>query len=202
MATKDYPNISNPDSEEWTIRYNTQSFTSELNGISQTAELPGAKWKVSLSYGSRFGRDARILQGFLAGLRGSVGRFWYIPSDWEPLGNPSGAGRTSVSALGGAVTIQTNNWPASEPELFLSGDYFEINGELKKITSTVSTNGTGEATIEFAPPLRKDVSASTTIRYTEPRCFMKLADDSQASWSITSPIFYGFSVEFVEALDQ
>ena len=201
MAVKNYPEISAPDGEDWEIRYNTQSFTSKLNGVAQTVELPGAKWAASVSYGSRFGREARILQGFLASLKGTAGRFWFTPTDWEPLGNPSGTGLTAALAPGGSSSIETDGWPGNSDELFIPGDYIELSGELKKVTNFVNSDIAGAATIEFAPPLRRVISNNTVIRYNEPRCLMKLADDSQASWSISSPVFYGLSLDYIEAID-
>ena len=73
MAVKDFPSIT-ADAESWSIISNTQGFTSDLNGATQTAVLPGARWSASLTFANRTGREARALQGFLAGLQGKIGR--------------------------------------------------------------------------------------------------------------------------------
>lgn len=200
MAVLDFPNIS-PDNEDWELEYNTQTFTSKLNGIVQTAEFPGARWAVSMTFPNRQGRSARELQAFLTSLRGRAGRFFYTPSDWQPLGNPSGTGAVATATASGATSVPTDGWDVSITELFVTGDYFEVNGELKKITASVDSDGTGLATLDFMPPLRKDVTGGMQIRYVEPRCQMMLSDDRQAGWAITSGMLYATPISAKEALD-
>lgn len=200
MAVKDFPANISPDAEEWTLTYNTQSFESDLNGAMQTAELPGARWSVSMTFSNRQGKSARALQGFLAGLKGRAGRFWVTPADWEPLGSPDGAGVVASNTSGG-TSLSTSGWTADIAELLYAGDYFEVNGELKKMTETASSDASGLSTLEFAPPLRQPVTAGMTIRVVEPRCQMQLSDDGQAGWSASAPVIYSLTINGREALD-
>lgn len=200
MATLDFPNIT-PDGESWTLTYNTQSFTSDLNGAMQTAELPGARWSVSLTFGNRQDSSARTLKGFVSSLRGRAGRFWVTPSDWEPLGNPSGTGVLASDATSGTSSIDTSGWDVSVTSLFEIGDYFELGGELKQVTSPASSDASGLATIEFAPPLRVGQTSGTQIRYNEPRCRMMLANDDMATFQLSAPVIYAITFDAVEALD-
>lgn len=200
MAVEDFPDIFAPDSEEWTLTYNTQVFESDLNGAIQTAELPGARWSVRMTLTNRQGKQARELQGFLAGLHGRSGRFWVTPADWEPLGNPDGAGQVSADASGG-TSIDTSGWTPDIAELLVAGDYFEVNGELKKMTATVASDATGLATLVFAPPLRQPVTIGMSIRVVEPRAQMMLVDDGQAKWTTTAPVIYSTTITGQEALD-
>lgn len=197
---KDFPAELKPDSESWGIRYNTQTFSSDLNGAEQTRELPGAKWKCTRTYTQREGAAARELQGFLVSLRGKAGRFWVVPSDWQPNGSAAGSPVTSTAVSAGVTTFLTNGWDANQAKALATGDWFEINGELKKVVSPVVTDGSGNATVEFGPALRVGVGAGTALRLTEPRCKMKVtADDNE--WNVTSPIVYAQDLEMVEALD-
>lgn len=200
MTVQTFPTGLKADSEEWVIQYNTQSFESDLNGAIQTAELPGARWSVSMTFGSREGKAARRLQGFLAGLKGRAGRFYVTPADWQPLGSPSGTGLVATNTAAGASSIPTDGWTASVTELFCAGDYFEVNGELKKLTADVNSDGTGLATLNFAPPLRKSVTDGMQIRYTEPRAVMMLSAD-KTSWQVRTPVVYGLTLDGTEALD-
>jgi hypothetical protein len=200
MAVKDFPEIT-ADAESWSVIYNTQEFRSELNGASQTAILPGARWSASLTFANRTGRDARSLQGFLTGLQGTAGRFFLTPAHYEPLGLPAGTPVVAVSQSVNAVTLETSGWNANITDLFVSGDYFEINGELKKITADVDSDASGEATLEFAPPLRIAATSGQSIRYTDPRCIMQLKNDDQAAWQVSGPVIYAVTIDAVEALD-
>lgn len=200
MAVIDMPADISPDSEEWTLTYNTQSFESDLNGAMQTAELPGARWSVSMTFTNRQGKNARALQGFLAGLKGRAGRFWVVPADWEPYGTPEGSGVVAADTAGG-TTLDTSGWTGNIAELLCSGDYFEVNGELKKMTATAASDVSGLSTLEFAPPLRQPVTIGMAIRVVEPRCQMMLSGDAQAQWNISAPTIYVTSIAGQEALD-
>ena len=200
MATKDFPIGMIPDSEEWTVEYNTQTLQSDLNGAMQTASLPGARWSVSMTFINREGKAARALQGFLSGLEGRAGRFYVTPSDWQPLGSPAGTGAVATNTAAGATSVPTDGWSASITDLFCAGDYFELNGELKKLTAGADSDASGQATLQFAPPLRKDVTDGMQIRYTQPRAVMMLSSDS-ARWQAQSPIIYSLTIEGREALD-
>ena len=129
MAVKDFPANIGPDAEEWTLTYNTQTFESDLNGAMQTAELPGARWSVSMTFSNRQGKSARALQGFLAGLKGRAGRFWVTPTDWEPLGN-----QTEALSVGPAASLSLD---------FANQDYFIADGADEYTgTSFLASGGT------------------------------------------------------------
>lgn len=201
MAVKSWPASITPDAEDWRLQFNSQVFTSDLNGAIQTAKLPGARWTVSRTFSNRQGGEARALQGFLAGLHGMSGRVYVTPSDWAPYGSPSGSPTVSANQNSGSTTISTTGWTASVSGLLLAGDYFEVNGELKKVTADANSDASGNATLEFSPPLRLAATTGMTIRYTEPRCIMMMEQDDGAGWGITSPDIYATTVNFVEALD-
>lgn len=200
MATKDWPQVPSPDAESWGLEYNTQVFTSDLNGAIQTAELPGARWTVDMTFSNRQGLDSRKLQAFLSSLGGRAGRFYVTPVDWEPFGNPDGTPSVAANAGDGVTSISTTGWTAGLT-IFQPGDYFELNGELKKVIAEAASDINGNATIEFAPPLRKAVTTGMTLRVQEPRCVMMLSDDKQASWALSAPIIYAVNIEAREALD-
>lgn len=198
--TLDFPDELYPDAESWGITYSTQGFSSDLNGVEQTKELPGAKWKCTRTYTQREGLEARKLQAFVSSLRGTSGRFWVVPGDWHPLGTAMGSPEVSSPVLRGVTSLPTTGWDINQVNALEIGDWFEVNGELKKTTSVVESDGSGDATIEFAPPLRIGVGSGTQVRITEPRCRMKIkADDNQ--WNLSSPIIYAMDFDMVEALD-
>ncbi len=200
MAVLDFPDIA-PDDESWTLRFNTQTFESGLNGAMQTRKQPGARWQAELTFSSRQGRDVRELKGFLTRLEGRAGRVYIVPSDAEPLGTAEGSPELSADASAGNTTIQTTNWTASQPEALAIGDFFELNGELKQVTQTVAADGSGNATVNFSPALRADVGTGVQLRLADPRCQMMLENDEQASWQMQAPIIYALTLRFREPLD-
>lgn len=196
---KDFPDVRRT-SENWEIEFNTQTFPSELNGAIQTRALPGSKWNATLTFTNRMGKEARLLQGFFSGLQGRAGRFWLTPTAWKPLGTVDRAGSLTTLAAQGASVITVGGFEAHQPELFWPGDWFEINGALKQVTSVASSNANGVAVIEFSPPLRVTLAAGTAVKVNEPRCQMMLSDDV-VGWQVTRPVIYALTVNCEEALD-
>ncbi len=199
MAVVDFPNII-PENMTWGLVANTKAFTSQLNQSVQTGELPGSKWISTLTFTNRFGREARALRGFLAGLNGMAGRFRLSPEDSESIGTALGTGTVNGTGQTGS-TLVTDGWDAGQPLLFAIGDYFEVNGELKMITADISSDGSGNATLQFAPPLRKPVSDGNQIVTDNPKVTMMLSSNDQSQWDVTSPIIYAMSISCEEALD-
>jgi hypothetical protein len=65
--------------------------------------------------------------------------------------------QTTSSFTGGTdqtgAGMYTKGWPVSTSGLLLSGDWFEINGELKQLTAPVNSDGLGLAYLQFRPGL-------------------------------------------------
>jgi len=196
---KDFPGVCRT-SEGWDIEFNTQTFPSDLNGAIQTKAMPGAKWTATLTFTNRYGKEAGLLRGFFSGLQGRAGRFWLTPTAWRQFGTVDRAGSLKVQASQGATIISAKGFESHQPELLCAGDWFEINGALKKVTSTAASDSLGNASIEFSPPLRVTLPIGTEIRVNEPRCQMMLSDDS-VGWQISNPIIYSLVVSCEEALD-
>lgn len=188
------------ESSSWGIETRTRSFTSDLTGVTQVASLPGAKWVGTLVIPQLPDAEIRIVKSFLARLNGQTGRFYYTPVDLKQLGTRLGAGVVNGAGQAGS-TLNTRSWTGSQALLFAEGDYFEVNGELKMVTVDAASDISGNATIEFAPPLRKSPPDAVQILHVAPRAIMKLADDKQAMWSLQSSFFAGTTIKIEEALD-
>lgn len=199
MVTRHLPAIV-PSAESWTLAANTQTFTSELNGATQTESLPGDQWQATLTFKNLSGRKARAMAAFIASLQGRSGRFYLTPTDRQLLGSAEGSGWVNGAGQKG-LTLVTGGWAPSQPELFAAGDYFEVNGELKMVTETVTSSDTGAAVINFMPPIRVSPPDGGQIIIDKPSCIMKLASDAQATWDINVPMIYAFSLACEEALD-
>ena len=95
MAILTYPNTIIPDTLDFGIKYNTQVSTSNISGVTQRVELPGARWVGSMSFRDLTPEDAATLKTFLLELRGSSGSFFYgdlshtSPFDTAVSGSPT-----------------------------------------------------------------------------------------------------------------
>jgi len=187
-------------SSSFGLKYNTQRFTSPLNGFTQRLNLPGAKWFASYTLASSKRANIAEVQAFLAKLRGGANSFYGYDPDGKVLlgaggGTPlvKGASQTGSTLLIDGATAGVTNW-------LKMGDYFEVNGEYKMVTANINTNGSGEATITFEPPLRNSPADNAAVNITTPRCQMMLIEDDACQWAANYAGVYEISFSGVEVL--
>lgn len=189
---------------KWALATNTQTFSSPLSNATQTAELPGARWTASVTFRNRQAPEHRAWMAKLAQLRGSSGRCYLSPSFAYPL---MGVGGGTPLVNGGSQTgtsLIVDGCPNSVTGWLKVGDYFSFdNGlgqrELKIVTADVNTDGSGNATITFEPPIRSAPVDNATIEINAPSAVMRLVDDSQAAWTISAPNFGAATIQFIES---
>lgn len=204
MSTLNFPaGIYAPASATWRLRSNTQTFRSPLDGSVQTIELPGAVWTASLSWPVLPAAQWRVMQAWLAQLRGSSGRFFYGP--------PHATARQATGAIGTPLVNGANQTGAllvcdgfgASAQVFLTGDYLAYNTaagrSLHVVTTTATANGSGQVTIAIEPPIRTSPADNTPIIHSSPTCVMRLADDEVGGMDIRAGALASLSLEMIEA---
>ena len=192
----DVPAGIRPTDSNLRIKFNTQTFDSPLTGSSQSASLPGDRWLDVVSFGPLVDSKARAFKAWILGLKGTTVAFNFSPPDL----NQQGVGTASITVdgagqLGGSLNIQTTDLNTL---VFGVGDYLSVNGEMKSVQADVTTNGSGLATVTFVPPLRRAPPDSAPIEFESPTVTMKLEDNEQGQFSISTPIIYNTSISLVE----
>lgn len=201
MPTLTFPSSVPIAQAHWSLMPNTQSFESELNRDGQDLALPGDRWALQITVADLMGREARMFSAFVNSLRGRQGRFYMVPPGCgTPLGTAAGSGVVSGAAQTGSSLV-TSGWTPNQAELFVVGDYFQVGSELKQITAIIAASGTGTATLQFTPPLRRSPANGAAIISANPKCIMKPADNNQGACDISGPRIYAFQQSYVEALD-
>lgn len=179
MTIHTWPQLSRiaPGSLDWGYTSNTQTFASPLSGSVQTMELPGTRWRFSFDMGTLNPDDSALLRGWLMLLRGQSGRF-YMHNMAHPHPRGAAGGTPVVSGAGqSGISLVTEGWPAGVTVL-KTGDFFEVNGELKMIVADVLANGSGAATLTFEPPLRNSPASGAAITTSKPKAVFKLDEDT------------------------
>lgn len=181
-----FPNIE-PDGVTFGLESNTTSFVSDLNATVQHAALPGDKWVFSLTFSNRGKQEARILNAFKTSMLGESGRFTMSPPDLDNQGLGvsglvNGAGQTGRQ-------VATDGWPNNTAILKI-GDYIQIGNELKMVTADANSNGTGQATINFTPPLRKATVNNAIINASTPKAVFYLSGGTSGNWTVKAPYIY------------
>lgn len=201
MTTLTFPTLTrNPGAFEFGLVSNTMRFESPLSGTLQTVEMPGARWRFSFSMENLEEADAALLQGFLAQLRGQAGRFYM-----HNLARPTPRGiATGTPLIKGAsqtgTTVITDGWTISQTGILKVGDFFKIGDELKIVVNAdVNSDGAGEATITFEPPIRSSPADNSAVVISSPTGIFKLTSDDN-TWQTRAPVWTTFNLEGVEVL--
>jgi hypothetical protein len=207
VAILDWPStLRGPSQATLGLRGRTQLHTSPFDGSVQTLALPGAKWVGTMSWGPMAPADWRNLQQFLTLLSGQAGRFKLF----HPM-----AGRRATATPGTPLVkggSQTGNTLAidgctASATILLKGDFFawtnaDSRPQLHQVAGDITANGSGEATLAFAPPLRTSPADNAPIDVLTPSAVFMLAGDDQGAISVAgNSAFRGSAgIEFEEAL--
>lgn len=191
-------------SAEFWLRTNTQQHLSPLNRDVQTLELAGAMWCSEIVLPPLAESEWRSLSAFLAQLGGPAGRFYYGPP--YPARTARGAASGTPLVAGGGQTgrsLTTDGWTPSI-QVLRKGDYVAFDTasggrELKILTADATANGSGAATLAFAPPIRSSPLDNAAIIVAAPTCVVRLADDDQGRLSYEEARQAGCALSIVEA---
>ena len=181
------------------IADNTTVHGSPLTRDEQLLQRAGALWSAQYALPPMERADAAAWVSFLTKLQGRVGTFYaFDPSATSPRGSAGGAPAVDGAAQTGN-DLATKGWPISTPGVLLAGDYIEVAGRYHMVLDDADSDGTGDAALVIAPPLRESPADSAAITVTNPRVIMRLADDRR-SWSISDAKHLGIAFNAVEDL--
>ncbi len=197
MTYYTWPDNVFPAAAQWLAQPNSQTFTSPLDKTTQTISMPGFRWKCNLQFKNMTRAEFGALSGLMIRLRGMYGRLWVPhPSNATPRG--SGAGNPVVSGANQTgASLATSGWAASQAVL-LAGDFFNVNGELKAVVQDVQSDGGGNATIVFEPPLRAPPPNGSALALNYPSCLMRLAADDAFQSQANPGNVFDASVSLIE----
>ena len=145
-----------PSTIEMGIVFNTQISTSPLSGDVKTLELPGARWRVRMSFNDLEPEETRPLLAWLSDLRGSAGRF--LVYDFSHPATTGGLTSANYQ-LTSRINVTLTNRVGGTLEV---GDLFSIipTGqqvpELKMVTQKVTDN-----IYSFEPVARRPFTSYT-----------------------------------------
>jgi hypothetical protein len=183
----------NPSSFSINVVANNQINVSPLTNSVEVAALFGDFWEINASWTNVEELEADELVSFFESLGGQRESFTMYPFH-RPTPKGTSLGTPLVDGTGQIGTsINTKGWDANQSEVLKAGDFFQIGDELKKITATTSSDASGNAVLEFIPPLRRETIDSANITINYPRGTFRLTTP-KLDTSITTPILYALSI--------
>lgn len=195
MITLDWPSQIRPAQQSFRLVSNGAVFTSPFTASSQTVRYPGSRWHTTMTFENMSDDESRLLEVMLARLDGMAGRVRLYDFGREPAilrGNPliNGAGQSGDS-------VNTDGWTPNV-QILRAGDYIQVGTELKMVLASVSSNASGQASIEIGPMLRYSPADNSPIVVSNPMgVFMQPQQEN--GWDRKPAMVNDFSLEFIEA---
>ena len=197
MTTLTIPKQTHFRSSTFGLEENTETFISPISNTIQTLARTGARWYLTINYAPMKRADAQVVIAFLTKLRGRVNSLnGFDPNATSPLGDVSGS-TLLVNGASQTGTSLTCDGAEASTLVLKAGDYIEVNNELKMVTDDATSDASGDVTINFSPSLRSSPGDNATITTTNPKCEMKLVDDS-VTWGQSVGDIYNISFSAIE----
>jgi len=180
------------------------SQVSPFTGQEQVYRNQGEWWEGEISFRPTKRVDARLIQAFLAELRGKFGTFLYGDPDALALGTMGVGGTVTVNGGGQTGnTLTVDGMTPSTNNILIAGDYFQLgtglSSKLYMVTQALNSNGSGQGTITFEPALRTPPADNATVTITSPRGLFRLSENA-AQWDADQSNVYSINLAFREAL--
>ena len=128
---------------------------SPFDGTRQALVAPYALWALTGKFSRQVLNSSGSLRSFLSQLDGQANKFKLPLFDAaKPLSGYNGNTGFVNGASQTGFSLVTNGW-AINTLILSDGDYFVVNDETKIVNGYVVSDGSGNATINFKPALRK-----------------------------------------------
>ena len=196
------PTVTGVTTQNWAMERVVAVTESPFTNQEQIFEHEGAQWKATFTLPPMKKEKAAIWLAFLMSLRGRRGTFKIGDQDRKTI---QGTATGTVLVNGASQTgnaINLDGFTASRANVFLAGDYIQINSYLYMVSANVTANGSGEATVYVEPSLRTGIEAindNTTVIYSNTTTIMRL-DNNELNWDTDKVSVYGISFACSEAL--
>lgn len=187
------------DVEIWNDRVSA-AMVSPYTGAQQIQKLPWDAWGFTGGLLPYDPAKAGLLKSFLMQLAGKVNTFKLpVPGSKYPISNYTGVEGLVNGAGQTGRSIITDGWAINKP-IVAEGDHFNIGDELFVATSAVASNGTGQATLTFEPPMKAIPANNAPMKVKEPFLLLRATRDDIARWKITAPVRHAMQLEAMEAI--
>jgi hypothetical protein len=142
------------------------------------------------------------INAFVMKQRSQMESFQYVPPTIDDaLGVASGVISVNGAISAGVTSVAIDGMANSTSGVFKAGDYFRFTGQTKvyMVMADVDSNGSGEGTLTFEPPLRDNVSDNAVLIYSNVDFTVGLTGDIQ-EFTIGTENYFQYEVDLIEVL--
>ena len=176
--------------------------TVTTSGRVQTRQIDSQKFTITLDYAPMSRSNFAPIKAFIMKQRARLNTFTIIP---PIVSNAQGVASGTISVDGaitaGATTCTIDGMATSTSDILKAGDYFRFAGQDKvyMAVADLDSDGTGEGTLTFEPPLRSDVANDIALVYDNVDFTVRLSNDIQ-EYSIVTNDLYKYQIDLIENL--
>ena len=172
------------------------------SGRVQTRQIDGQKFSITLDYPPMSRSNFAPIKAFIMKQRARLNTFTVIP---PIVSDAQGVATGTISVNGaissGATTCAIDGMATSTNDILKAGDYFRFTGQDKVYMAVedLDSDGSGEGTLTFEPPLRSDVANDVALIYDNVDFTVRLSNDIQ-EYSIVTNDLYKYQIDLIENL--
>jgi hypothetical protein len=172
------------------------------SGRRQARQIDGQRFRMTISFPPMTRAEFSPINAFIIKQRSQLETFTYSPPTIStPLGVASGVIRVNGAILAGVTSVAIDGMANSTSGVFKAGDYFRFTGQNKvyMVMADVSSNGSGQGTLTFEPPLRTNVADNAILIYSSVDFTLGLIADVQ-EFNIGTENLFQYQLDVIEVL--
>ena len=176
--------------------------TTTASGRRQARQIDGQRFRLRMRFPIMTRTEFAPINAFVMKQRSQMESFTYSPPTISsPLGVASGVISVNGAILAGVTSVAIDGMANSTSGVFKAGDYFRFTGQTKvyMVMADVSSNGSGQGTLTFEPPLRANVADNAVLIYSNVDFTVGLTGDIQ-EFNISTENYFQYEVDLIEVL--
>jgi hypothetical protein len=176
--------------------------TTTASGRRQARQIDGQRFRLRLRFPIMTRTEFAPINAFVMKQRSQMESFTYSPPTISSaLGVASGVISVNGAILAGVTSVAIDGMANSTSGVFKAGDYFRFTGQTKvyMVMADVSSNGSGQGTLTFEPPLRANVSDNAVLIYSGVDFTVGLTGDIQ-EFNISTENYFQYEIDLIEVL--
>jgi hypothetical protein len=196
FPTSPAPRNANIRSQQTTIVSVTAS------GRKQARQIDGQKFAITLQFPTMTRAEFAPIQAFIMKQRSRLENFTIVPPTVKnALGVASGTISVDGALTAGTTTATIDGMAVSTNGILKAGDYFRFTGQDKVYMAVedLDSDGYGEGTLTFEPPLRANVNDDVAIKYDNVDFTVSLTNDIQ-EFDVGVQEYFNYEIDLIEVL--
>ena len=176
--------------------------TTTASGRRQARQIDGQKFRLRLRFPVMTRTEFAPILAFIMKQRSQMESFQYTPpSVDDALGVASGVISVNGAISAGVTSVAIDGMANSTSGVFKAGDFFRFTGQSKvyMVVTDVSSNGSGQGTLTFEPPLRSNVADNAVLIYSNVDFTVGLTGDIQ-EFTIGTENYFQYEIDLIEVL--